>query len=124
MNNRNSLLLKVILTAVTVVGTYTLSLATSTEEKNKVSIGQNIYRGHCAACHGFNGDGKGPKAAGLTPAPTNFQDGTRMSTLTDNDLEQAILAGKPGTAMHGYGTIFHHQDVEALIAYLRSLSAS
>jgi hypothetical protein len=47
-----------------------------------------------------------------------------MNALTDNDLEQAILAGKPDTAMQGYGTVLNAEDVVALIQYLRSFSAS
>lgn len=86
--------------------------------------GRALYRGHCAACHGFDGNGNGPKAAGLTPAPTNFRNATVMGSLSDNALQQAILAGKPGTAMKGYGTILKPQDVAALVKYLRSLSAS
>lgn len=83
-----------------------------------------LFRGHCAACHGIDGAGNGPRATGMTPPPTNFRDAAHMATVPDNDLEQAILAGKPGTAMTGYGTILTPQDVAVLVKYLRSLSAS
>jgi mono/diheme cytochrome c family protein len=90
-------------------------------EPNK---GMALYRGHCAACHGIDGGGNGPKAAGMTPPPTNFRNATVMHGLQDSQLERAILAGKPGTAMKGYGTIFNGQDVAALVKYLRSLPST
>lgn len=83
-----------------------------------------LYRGHCAACHGMDGGGSGPKAAGMSPAPTNFRNATAMRAMPDSQLERAILAGKPGTAMKGYGTVMNAQDVATVIKYLRSLSAA
>ncbi len=83
--------------------------------------GMALYRGHCAACHGIDGAGNGPKAAGLTPAPTNFTNAAVMHTLPDSQLERAILVGKPGTAMKGYGTVLSPQEVAAVIKYVRSL---
>jgi cytochrome c oxidase cbb3-type subunit 2 len=88
-------------------------------EPNK---GMALYRGHCAACHGIDGGGNGPKATGLTPPPTNFRSRMIMNAMPDSQLERTILAGKPGTAMKGYGTIFSGQDVAALVKYLRSLA--
>ncbi len=86
--------------------------------------GKSLYEGHCASCHGIGGDGTGLDAVGMTPAPTDFRSAGVMNGLTDNDLEQAILGGKPDTAMQGYGTVLSAEDLAALIAYLRSFSAS
>jgi len=38
---------------------------------------------------------------------------TVMRGLSDSQLERAILARKPGTAMKGYGSVVHVQDVAA-----------
>lgn len=97
---------------------------TNGQSTGELERGKALYRGHCAACHGLDGGGNGPRAPGLTPAPTNFLDPNLLNILSDNDLQQAILAGKPGTAMKGYGTVFKHADVAALIKYLRSLSGT
>jgi mono/diheme cytochrome c family protein len=83
-----------------------------------------LYRGHCAACHGIDGGGNGPKASGMTPPPTSFRNATAMAARANSDFERAILAGKPGTAMKGYGTIFNGQDVAAIVKYLRSLATT
>lgn len=84
--------------------------------------GKRYYEGHCASCHGLSGDGSGPEGSGLNPRPTNFKDATTMSALADNDLERAILIGKENTAMRGYSTVLQPQDVQDLIAYIRTLS--
>ena len=84
--------------------------------------GKRYYDGHCASCHGLSGDGSGPEGVGLSPRPTNFKDATVMSGLTDNDLERTIMIGKENTAMRGYSTVLQPQDVEDLIAYIRTLS--
>lgn len=99
-----------------------LSNATNAAPIVELDKGKALYRGHCAACHGINGGGNGPKAVGMSPAPTNFSNATLMHSLLDSQLERAILAGKPGTAMKGYGTVMSPQDVAAIIKYLRSLS--
>lgn len=83
--------------------------------------GAALYRGHCAACHGLDGDGNGPRAVGMTPPPTNFRDAAVMGALSDNAIEQAILAGKAGTDMQGYGTVLSSQEVASLVQYLRLL---
>jgi mono/diheme cytochrome c family protein len=100
-----------------------VSLSQAQEERtSSLERGAALYRGHCAACHGIDGNGNGPKATGMLPSPTNFRDAAAMGARSDNALEQAILAGKSSTAMPGYGTIFDAHEVAALVAYLRSLS--
>lgn len=105
------------------VALFVLGVAAESDaaEPNK---GMALYRGHCAACHGIDGGGNGPKATGLSPAPTNFRNAAVMHGLQDSQLERAILAGKPGTAMKGYGAVMNAQDVAAVIKYLRSLTAA
>ena len=121
---------RTIQTAVLIVALAVLGLAVWVSENhaqtatNSPSQGQGLYQGHCASCHGMAGDGKGPQASGMTPAPTNFTDSSVMGPMSDNDIEQAILAGMPNTAMPAYGTIFSSPDVSAVLAYLRSLTPS
>ncbi len=92
-------------------------------EPTPLDRGKALYEGHCASCHGITGDGNGLDATGMNPPPTNFRNGA-INNLTDNDLEQAILGGKPNTEMKGYGTILKGPEVSDLIAYLRSLSTA
>ena len=39
--------------------------------------GAQLYAQQCASCHGANGDGNGPAAAGLEPPPIAFTDSER-----------------------------------------------
>lgn len=110
-----------LLTAMVAMTVFNVAAQSDAAEPNK---GMALYRGHCAACHGIDGGGNGPKASGMTPPPTNFRNAAVMQGLQDSQLERAILAGKPGTAMKGYGTIFNGQDVAAIVKYLRSLAAT
>lgn len=89
-----------------------------------VDRGRSLYQAYCASCHGLDGDGAGPAATGLTPPPTNFKNAATNNALTNNAIEQAILVGKAGTAMQGYGTVLQSYDVASLEMYLRSLATA
>jgi mono/diheme cytochrome c family protein len=92
------------------------------QQLSPVDQGQAMYMGHCAGCHGMDGGGNGPFAAGMTPAPTNFKTAT-VATLSDNTIQQAVLVGK-GTVMRGYATILTSSEINALVLYLRSLATA
>ena len=96
--------------------------ATQAQQLSPLDQGKAIYMGHCAGCHGFDGGGNGPFAAGMNPAPTNFKTAT-VATLSDNTIQQAVLVGK-GPVMRGYSTILTASEVNALVLYLRSLATA
>ena len=58
-----------------------------------------LYRANCAPCHGPQGNGAGPQAAGLDPAPSNFQDRERASARSVYGLYNTISLGMEGTSM-------------------------
>lgn len=60
--------------------------------------GQALYRDHCASCHGTSGNGDGPGAAGLSPAPANLAE----HEYSPARLAQALWNGVSGTAMPGW----------------------
>jgi len=92
------------------------------QQLSPLDQGKAMYMGHCAGCHGFDGGGNGPFAAGMTPPPTNFKTAS-VATLSDNTIQQAVLVGK-GTVMRGYATILTASEVNALVLYLRSLASA
>ena len=106
-----------------VVGAIVLLLASRSDAQNMehMSLGKAHYMGSCAGCHGLTGAGNGPQSAEMNPPPTNFTTAT-PATLPDNAIEQAILAGKGGTAMPSFATVFHGNDIQEIIAHIRSLS--
>ena len=107
------------------VGLMTVSIPLGTSQAQPLSPldqGKAVYMGSCAGCHGFDGGGNGPFAAGMSPAPTNFKTAT-VATLSDNTIQQAVLVGK-GPVMRGYATILTSSEINALVLSLRSLATA
>ena len=68
--------------------------------------GARLFAQRCATCHGATGDGKGPRAAAVSPSPRDFTKGvfefrsTSSGRLpTDEDIWKVISNGIHGTAM-------------------------
>lgn len=90
------------------------------------SRGQRLYASFCASCHGPSGSGSW-RSTFLLIRPGNLADRSRMQTLTDRYLFDLIkqggaTIGKPG--MPGFGFHLTDAEIEALVAYVRSLSAA
>jgi mono/diheme cytochrome c family protein len=87
--------------------------------------GRVLYKANCAACHGEGGRGDGAAAGALKPPPRDHTDRAYMSTITDEDLAKTISIGgvlKNKPLMPGNPQI-KGADLDALVAYTRSLSA-
>jgi high-affinity iron transporter len=67
--------------------------------------GRALFTQSCATCHGANGDGHGPAAAGLQPSPIAFIDRTRARERSVFALKQVIDQGLPGTSMASFATL-------------------
>jgi high-affinity iron transporter len=67
-----------------------------------------LYRDNCASCHGAAGDGRGPMAANMEPAPIDFTDRARASERSLFALYQVIEQGLEDTPMAS----FAHLPVE------------
>ncbi|WP_444921017.1 FTR1 family protein [Microbulbifer sp. CnH-101-G] len=68
-----------------------------------------IYQAQCIACHGVEGRGDGPLAAGLEPAPTNFHERERAENRSLLGLYDAISNGIDGTAMTPFANLTEQQ---------------
>ncbi len=97
---------------------YWLSITTE-----KIGEGQSLYQVHCASCHGDQGGGDGSEAAGLSVQPVKFTDQEFMADISNEQLFQAISAGKTPD-MPAYEDELSAEDRWALAAYLRSLTFS
>lgn len=78
--------------------------------------GAALYADNCAGCHGLNGDGHGPDAATLKPAPVAFRDAVRARERSPFALYQVIGQGLDGTAMRSFSEL-PSQDRWALAFY-------
>ena len=86
--------------------------------------GRAIYKTNCVACHGETGKGDGPGSGVLKPPPRDHTDAAYMKTLTDKEIGDIIrmggaIKGKPLMPSHPQ---ISGADLDALVAYVRSLS--
>lgn len=64
--------------------------------------GAALYAQNCSSCHGASGNGRGPAATGMDPAPIDFTDGSRARERSVFGLYQVIEQGLEGTAMPSF----------------------
>jgi len=83
-------------------------------------LGAKVYRERCVLCHGPEGKGDGPAAAGLNPKPRNHSDGTYMKSRTDEELLGVIRVGKGG--MPAWGNVLSEQEIQAVLKHVRTLA--
>ena len=86
-----------------------------------VARGREIFGDACAACHGFEANGRGPAGIGLHPPPADLV-GKIVHERTDAEILDRIHEGKPGTAMPSFQAALSREDARAVVAYLRALA--
>jgi mono/diheme cytochrome c family protein len=89
--------------------------------------GKEGYTLYCRACHGDNGDGTGPAAAGYRPPPRDFTSGLfKFAAVAsgglprDDDLRRSVRYGLHGTAMLAWDV--DDSDLDAILQYLKTFS--
>jgi mono/diheme cytochrome c family protein len=95
---------------------------------HELNRGYESYTRYCYACHGPNGDGKGPSSYGYRPPPRNFTMGifkfARMRTSddvpNDDDLVRIVLGGLHGTPMLDWK--IPEDELRQVIQYIKTFS--
>lgn len=82
--------------------------------------GRKLYLTECAKCHGEKGLGNGPEGKGLNPAPRNFHDEERISTISPSHAFNTIRLGVEGTGMRAHPG-FDDDEVWDIAFYVLSL---
>jgi len=90
-------------------------IAPSTES---VARGKLIYLANCATCHGVDGAGDGPQAAGMLPAPGAI--GPAVTRMTDPQLQYLVTNGLAGTKMPSFATTLSENERWDLVNYLHN----
>jgi len=86
------------------------------------TAGKLIYENSgCFICHGAQGRGDGPMAAGLDPKPRDFSDLNVMNRISDMSMYHAIKNGIADTAMDSWD--LSDEEVFNAIAYIRTFLA-
>jgi mono/diheme cytochrome c family protein len=57
---------------------------------------RTIFTSRCSTCHGLDGKGKGPLAAGLNPRPRDYSDRAWQAGASDEEIRTAIVKGGIG----------------------------
>jgi mono/diheme cytochrome c family protein/rhodanese-related sulfurtransferase len=99
----------------------TVSLPARGEVDPRVAEGQTKYLRYCALCHGREAEGYAADHANAIGHPSFLR------IATDEFLRASIKDGRPGTPMSAWGRQhggpLGDEDIDAIIAYLRSLSS-
>ena len=87
-----------------------------------VAEGRQLFMTNCASCHGDKGDGKGPKSAGLNPAPRSFSAPSSEWTNGTALLQifNSISNGVPGTSMASFSFIGDYERM-ALAHFIQTM---
>lgn len=104
-----------------------MELGGETVSAEVLNEGRERYMQNCYACHGNEGDGKGPAAVWLRPPPRNFKDGVfkfggvRAGELPHTeDLVHLVRQGLTGTAMLPWDVT--ESQMTSIIHYIKTLS--
>ena len=81
-----------------------------------IAEGKNLYNIACKSCHGVEAYG-----SPMAPALNNQ---LFLSETPDSAIYQIIAGGVPGTLMPAWGSRLSDYDLQALVAYLRSMEPS
>jgi mono/diheme cytochrome c family protein len=94
----------------------------------RLNRGHELFVTYCAACHGVDGDGKGPASVGLRPPPRNFTQGQfKFAAVAsgqlpnDEDFLRIVQNGLHGTTMLPWSDV-PERDLLDIIQYLKTLS--
>ncbi len=97
---------------------YAFSLSAAPGEDETAA---QLYAENCAACHGENGAGDGPEAAGLSAPPASFADPARTTQKTAADHFTAISEGVPPD-MPAFEESLSEAERWSLASHLRNMT--
>jgi cytochrome c oxidase cbb3-type subunit 3 len=100
------------------------SSAASAAEPNPHAV--KLYNTYCVQCHGINRDGNGINSRDMSVKPRDHTDSKAMGDTPDELLFKAIKEGglsvNKSVLMPGWGGVLSDDDINELVAYLRSVS--
>ena len=88
-------------------------------DQTSIERGKNMFKTYCIACHGSEGRGDGPAAAGLNPKPPNL---VKMAGHhADGDIAWKIENGRG--AMPAWKGRLKEKDIWHLTNFIQTLSS-
>ena len=81
-----------------------------------IAEGQHLFNIACKSCHGMDGYG--------TPMAPAINNQLFLAETPDAAIYQIIAGGVPDTLMPAWGSRLTDRDIQALVAFLRSIGPS
>jgi putative copper export protein/mono/diheme cytochrome c family protein len=91
-------------------------------QASSIAHGLELYRNHCALCHGAAGWGDGPAGTGLPKKPADLT-APHTAQHTAGDMYWWLTHGIPAAGMPAFGPVLSEDDRWDLVNYIRALSA-
>jgi cytochrome c oxidase cbb3-type subunit 3 len=76
--------------------------------------GRAVYNFRCYFCHGYSGDARTLATTYLSPRPRDFT----TSTLSAQQVAQALRQGRAGTAMKSFAGVISEAEIQAVAAFV------
>ena len=102
---------------------YAAARDATTDTPAKLRRGRMLFDSHCSACHGWTGQGSGPEAFALVPAPADLEWLARApKNRADPYLYWAVAEGGKQfeSDMPAFKDRLPKKDLWAVIAYVRA----
>ncbi|PPK37128.1 cystathionine gamma-synthase [Pseudomonas laurylsulfatiphila] len=84
--------------------------------------GAPLYTQQCSVCHGDSGAGDGPAGVGMTPAPTDLRDASRLDRLSLYAIYSTLGQGIEGTDMPAFADQLDDRQRWDLATYIAGFS--
>ncbi len=84
------------------------------------NLGQSVYKGNCASCHGEDGRADTDIAKALTPAPRNFLE-SEMERNSPAKIYNTLFTGIEGTGMVAYNGILSQEEMWSVSYYVQAM---
>lgn len=107
-----------------VPGPYSFRVNPVTRTAAVLDRGADLYQANCLMCHGIEGRGDGPVAAGMSPLPADFTAQQGIDVHSDGELYWWISQGIAGSSMPAFENLLTEEERWTLVHYIRTFSES
>jgi mono/diheme cytochrome c family protein len=100
-----------------------MGISITAQAQGSASAGRQIFMQNCVVCHGPEGKGDGPGAAGLNPKPANFSEPQRRATPEDTQVRIVTNGGasaKLSPIMPAFNETLTPQQVRDVVTFIRA----
>lgn len=80
-----------------------------------------LFHDYCSVCHGDDGDGRSRARGSMVPPPRDFTTPDAAMELNRERMVDAVLNGRPGTAMAAWQHQLTRVETESIVDYIRNV---